>query len=92
MISIKTKSASPTRVKPRTIPPLNATTKASWSPTIAFLHVRTLALTAIYIPIYPETIEVNAPRMKGATFQNSPTSFSTVKLITTEKKTTKILM
>jgi len=49
-------------MNPRTIPPLKATLNAFSRLTYAYFAVLTLALTAICIAIYPDTIDVAAPR------------------------------
>lgn len=54
-------------MKPKTRPPLNATLKALFKLSRAYLQVLTLAFTAIVIPMYPQIIEVKAPSMKGTT-------------------------
>lgn len=52
MISIyKTSNANPTNTNPNTLPPLNATTNALCKLNVASLHVRTFALTAIFMPM-----------------------------------------
>ena len=58
-------SPRPTRTNPRTIPPLNATLNASSRLSWACLAVLTFALTAMYIAMYPEIIEVAAPSRNG---------------------------
>ena len=63
---VNTSRARPTNVKPSTRPPLNATLNAWPKLTVASFAVRTLALTAIYIPMYPERVEVSAPKKKGS--------------------------
>lgn len=52
-------------MNPSTIPPLNATLKALSRLDYAFLAVLTLALTAICIAMYPDTIDVKAPSKNG---------------------------
>lgn len=70
MISINTSSANPTKVNPRTTPPLKATLKALCKLKVASLQVLTFAFTAIIIPKYPEIEEVAAPNRNGTTVQN----------------------
>ena len=65
MSSIKFKRASPTKVKPRTSPPLKANLKAPSKFSMANLVVLTLALTATCMPMYPDTTEVKAPTKNG---------------------------
>lgn len=69
---------SPTRVNPRTAPPLKATTNPAARELLAHLVVLTLALTEIHIPMYPDAIEVTPPSRNAPVMKKVPLSGSTM--------------
>ncbi len=70
------KTASPATPSPITEPPVNETFKACLRLVRAACVVRTFALVAIFIPIYPAKAERNAPIKKEIAIVGSEVSTS----------------
>ncbi|MNL46850.1 hypothetical protein D3C87_1695990 [compost metagenome] len=59
------KMAKPATPKPITVPPVKDTFKACFKLVLAAWVVRTFALVAAFMPIYPAVAENTAPIMKA---------------------------